>query len=105
MSEPQTSPWSQRQWDLLEEQLDSKLISELLQDEQHTEEQVEETEEDRKRKRKFLFDRLKAAVLNDAEKLALVQVAVSTKQPELADALSPESDENTAYAGARDLGE
>ena len=43
-----TFPWSQRQWDLLEDQLDLKLISELLQAEQHAEEQVEE---DRRRQK------------------------------------------------------
>jgi hypothetical protein len=97
---------SQRQWDLIEEQIDLKIVYEFLQDkeEQVTEEETE-TEDQRKRKRKSLTARLKTVVLSDVSKLALLHSTLSTKQPELAAALLTDSDTNTAQSGSRDLGE
>jgi predicted anti-sigma-YlaC factor YlaD len=95
---------SQRQWDLIEEQIDLKIVYEFLQDkeEQVTEEETE-TEDQRKRKRKSLTARLKTVVLSDVSKLALLHSTLSTKQPELAAALLTDSDTNTAQSGSRDL--
>jgi hypothetical protein len=103
MSDPRTFSLSQRQWDLLEEQLELKSICEFLQehdDEHGTEEQPEQ---ERMRKRRSLFGRLKCEVVSDVKKQKSLHNIVVTKQPELATSLFSESNDNTEnFAGDLD---